>query len=148
MSCPWWFGEEVGSSRWFLGCSCFDGWSIWLGLDLGCLWWFFCLVSFTVLFILGTLDVMISRMRSFWWAKKSKDHGLAMVAWDSLCTPKGMGGIGFRDLRLFNIALLGRQVWWLINNKDTLCYRVLSSKYFSDGICFTRRLLISLLSLG
>ncbi|KAL1062147.1 hypothetical protein V6Z11_D13G062700 [Gossypium hirsutum] len=56
-----------------------------------------------------------------------------MIAWDSLCIPKGMGGLGFRDLRLFNIVLLGRQVWRLINNKDTLCYCVLCSKYFSDG---------------
>ncbi|MBA0721377.1 hypothetical protein Golax_008923, partial [Gossypium laxum] len=40
---------------------------------------------------------------------------------------------GFRDLRLFNISLLGKQVWWLINNNDTLCYRVLCSKYFTDG---------------
>ncbi|KAK5794372.1 hypothetical protein PVK06_035595 [Gossypium arboreum] len=54
----------------------------------------------------GTLDVMISRMMSFWWAKKNKDSGLAIMVWDSLCTLKGVGGIGFRDLRLFNIVLL------------------------------------------
>ncbi|KAA3467043.1 reverse transcriptase [Gossypium australe] len=29
------------------------------------------------------------------------------------------------DLHLFNIALLGRQVWRLITYKDTLCYRVI-----------------------
>ncbi|KAA3480962.1 hypothetical protein EPI10_021363 [Gossypium australe] len=50
-----------------------------------------------------TLNVMASRMRSFWWEKKNKDRGWAMIAWDSLCTPKGIGGLGFRDLRLFNI---------------------------------------------
>lgn len=44
-----------------------------------------------------------------------------------------MGGMGFKDLRLFNIALLRRQIWRLVNNKETLCYRVTSSKYFSDG---------------
>ncbi|KAH1096887.1 hypothetical protein J1N35_013808 [Gossypium stocksii] len=44
-----------------------------------------------------------------------------------------MGGIGIRDIRLFNLALLGRQVWRLINNKDTLCFKVLSSKYFPEG---------------
>ncbi|MBA0861880.1 hypothetical protein Goshw_002073 [Gossypium schwendimanii] len=47
-----------------------------------------------------------------------------------------MGGLGFRDLRLFNVALLGRQVWHLIQCKDTLCYKVLNAKYFSDGNIF------------
>ncbi|KAK5784846.1 hypothetical protein PVK06_039385 [Gossypium arboreum] len=41
-----------------------------------------------------------------------------------------VGGLGFRDLHLFNLALLGRQAWRLTQFKDTLCYKVLSSKYF------------------
>ncbi|MBA0614521.1 hypothetical protein Godav_014812 [Gossypium davidsonii] len=52
-----------------------------------------------------------------------------MMAYDSLSTHKGMGGLNFTGLRLFNITLLGRQVWQLINNKDTLCYHVLCSNY-------------------
>lgn len=55
-----------------------------------------------------------------------------MLNWDKVCTPQGMGGLGFKDLRLFNIALLGRQLWRLVHNKETLCYQVLSSKYFPD----------------
>lgn len=57
--------------------------------------------------------------------------------------PKGMGGLGFHDLRLFNFALLGRQVQQLVNSKDTLCYRVLSSKYFLEGDVFNSKNLIS-----
>lgn len=45
---------------------------------------------------------------------------------------EGYRGMGFKDLRLFNLALLGRKIWMLVNNKDTFCYKVLSSKYFSD----------------
>lgn len=56
-----------------------------------------------------------------------------MLAWDRMCFSKGMGGMGFRDLRRFNVALLGRQVWRLMSYRDTLCYRVLSAKYFPDG---------------
>ncbi|KAK5819935.1 hypothetical protein PVK06_024970 [Gossypium arboreum] len=47
-----------------------------------------------------------------------------------------MGGLGFRDVRLFNLALLGRQVWRLLNNTDSLYFKVLSSKYFPDGNIF------------
>ncbi|XP_017621076.1 uncharacterized mitochondrial protein AtMg00310-like [Gossypium arboreum] len=51
----------------------------------------------------------------------------SMVAW------VWYGGLGFRDLRRFNVALLGRQVWHLMSCRDTLCYRVLRAKYFLDG---------------
>ncbi|KAG8489183.1 hypothetical protein CXB51_017231 [Gossypium anomalum] len=58
------------------------------------------------------------------------------MSWDRMCYPKGMEGLGFRDLRCFNVALLGRQVWRLINCKDSLCYKVLSAKYFPNGDVF------------
>ncbi|KAK5842469.1 hypothetical protein PVK06_004831 [Gossypium arboreum] len=61
-----------------------------------------------------------------------------MLSWKTLCHPKRMGGIGIRDISLFNLALLGRQVWRLINNKE-LCYKVLSSKYFPDGNIFNSK---------
>ncbi|KAG8492635.1 hypothetical protein CXB51_010097 [Gossypium anomalum] len=54
------------------------------------------------------------------------------MAWNRLCYPKGMGGMGFRDMHVFNLALLGRQVWRLVNFKDTLCFKVLSAKYFPE----------------
>ncbi|KAH1122370.1 hypothetical protein J1N35_005530 [Gossypium stocksii] len=59
-----------------------------------------------------------------------------MLAWDKVCLPKGMGGLGFRDVHLFNLALLGKQVWRLLTLKGTLCYQVLSSKYFPNGNLF------------
>ncbi|MBA0601295.1 hypothetical protein Gorai_004476, partial [Gossypium raimondii] len=47
-----------------------------------------------------------------------------------------MGGICFRDLRLLNLDLLGRYVWILLNYRDTLCYQVMSCKYFYNGDLF------------
>lgn len=72
-------------------------------------------------------------MRNFSWASKHGRRGWAMLHWDKLCMSKGMGGMGFKDLRLFNLAILGRRIWRLVNHEDTLCYSVLSSKYFFDG---------------
>lgn len=81
----------------------------------------------------GITEALEARMRTFWWASKHKGKGWAMLHWDKLCMPKGMRGMGFKDLRLFNLAILGRQIWRLINNKDTLCFKVPSSKYFPGG---------------
>lgn len=41
--------------------------------------------------------------------------------------------MGFRDLHLFNKAMLGKQGWRLITRPDSLCTRVLKGRYFHDG---------------
>ncbi|KAK8335230.1 hypothetical protein V6Z11_A09G040300 [Gossypium hirsutum] len=71
-----------------------------------------------------------------WWTNNKKTRGWVMLAWERMCYPKGMGDIGFWDMHLFIIVLLGRQVWRLMQFKDTLCFKVLSAKYFSEGDVF------------
>ena len=47
-----------------------------------------------------------------------------------MCLPKEKGEMGFRDLKLFNIALLAKQGWCLQKNSSSLFYRVYKAKYF------------------
>ncbi|KAL4297103.1 hypothetical protein GQ457_12G013590 [Hibiscus cannabinus] len=86
------------------------------------------------------IDPLVSTIRNFWWSGKAKERGWAIVAWEKLCRPKAMGGMGFRNLKEFNVALLGKQVWRLYKERDTLCYKVLSAKYFRDGNIFDAEL--------
>ncbi|MBA0721553.1 hypothetical protein Golax_009079 [Gossypium laxum] len=85
---------------------------------------------------IGVIDEIQAKLSRMWWAGKEKGRFWTMIPWKTLCKPKAMGGLGIRDIRLFNLALLGRQVWRLINSTDSLCFKVLSSKYFLDGNIF------------
>ena len=58
---------------------------------------------------------------------------MAWLSWDKLCEPKECGGMGFKELKYFNLALLAKQGWWLQNGHNSLLYRVLKAKYFPNG---------------
>ena len=56
------------------------------------------------------------------------------VKWGDMCDPKVEGMMGFKELSLFNEALLGKQVWRLLHNKNSLFYRVFKSRFFPNCI--------------
>ena len=52
---------------------------------------------------------MTSCMAKYWWSSSLDKKSMHWIAWDALATPKVRGGMGFSDLHLFNVALLGKQ---------------------------------------
>ena len=74
-----------------------------------------------------------SMMGGFWWGQRGREKKMAWVFWKNLCKPKVDGGMGFRDLKAFNLALLAKQGWRLHQNPNSLAHRVLKAKYFSDS---------------
>lgn len=69
----------------------------------------------------------------FWWANQEDEDKHHWVSWERMTMPKEHGGLGFRDLHSFNMAMLARQVWRIIQVPDSLCARVLKAKYFPQG---------------
>ncbi|KAK1645940.1 hypothetical protein QYE76_063745 [Lolium multiflorum] len=81
----------------------------------------------------GFHDDYMKLVRNFWWGEDEKKRKVHWASWDILASPKNLGGIGFRDTKLMNQALLARQCWRIINNPKSLCARLLKSIYFPRG---------------
>ncbi|TYH08087.1 hypothetical protein ES288_A08G287600v1 [Gossypium darwinii] len=50
-----------------------------------------------------------------------------------MCIPKAKGGLGFKDLTKFILALLAKQGWKIITQPHSLFVRVMKEKYFPKG---------------
>lgn len=51
----------------------------------------------------------LTRMiRNFWWGQRNDKKKMAWLSWDKFCESKSNGGMGFRQLKEFNWALLAK----------------------------------------
>jgi hypothetical protein len=75
----------------------------------------------------------------YWWSQNDEMRRMHWVGWETMKLPKEEGGLGFRDLYSFNLAMLARQSWRLLQAPDSLCAQVLRAKYFPDGNLLSAR---------
>jgi hypothetical protein len=74
-----------------------------------------------------------SPIANYWWGSSADSRHIHWLSWERLIDPKALGGMGFRDMRNFNLAMLGKQGWRLITKPESLCARVLKGRYYHDG---------------
>jgi hypothetical protein len=78
----------------------------------------------------GVRKCMMDAISKFWWGDDENSNKMHWCAWWKLCYPKNEGGMGFHDFHSFNLAMLAKKVWRLIDTPDSLCARVLRAKYY------------------
>ncbi|KAK3226387.1 hypothetical protein Dsin_006249 [Dipteronia sinensis] len=68
----------------------------------------------------------------FWWGGNERSRKMHWCTWKRLCKRKMDGGLGFRDLEVFNRALIAKQCWRIFKNPDSLASGTLKGCYFPD----------------
>ena len=79
---------------------------------------------------IGVCKDLEKAIRNFWWRGSDKRNGVHWISWERLMKQKRDGGMGFRELQCFNLALLAKLGWRIIQNPESLLSLVLKEKYF------------------
>jgi hypothetical protein len=71
-------------------------------------------------------------IRQFWWGS-TQERKSSLVSWKVMTRLKFLRGLGFRDLELFNLALLAGQAWRIPQEPNSLDAWILKVVNFSSS---------------
>ena len=80
----------------------------------------------------GTCDALNRLSRNFLWGTNSDRKKLHLVNWKHVTKPKDQGGLGIRDARKSNIALLAKLGGQLVHESGKVWSQVLKAKYVKN----------------
>ena len=70
-------------------------------------------------------DTINFTLAKYWWGQTKNEKKIHWINWKELCTPKKKGGMGFRDIQAFNLAL--QQNVFLVTNFSEEKYFVIEN---------------------
>jgi hypothetical protein len=78
-------------------------------------------------------DDICKLVYQYWWSENDEMKKMHWVGWEKMKLSKEEGGLGFRDLYTFNLAMLARQRCRLLPVPESICAQVLRAKFFPHG---------------
>lgn len=77
----------------------------------------------------GVWKKLVRLQREFLWGGCSDRKKIPWVRWSEVCKPNDEGGLGVKDLRSFNLILLGKWRWRLLVGNSSIWQDVLVARY-------------------
>ncbi|MCH82815.1 RNA-directed DNA polymerase (Reverse transcriptase), partial [Trifolium medium] len=81
----------------------------------------------------STIKDIEKMMNSFWWGGGANNQGIRWLTWDRMAFPKALGGIGFKDLHTFNLAMIAKQGWNIMTKPQSLVAKLYKVRYFPNS---------------
>jgi hypothetical protein len=80
------------------------------------------------------IDTIEKMLNVFWWGHGgSMRKGVHWLSWERLLVHKNDGGMGFKDLTFFTIAMLGKHGWKFRTYSSSLLSRLFKARYFPNN---------------
>lgn len=78
-----------------------------------------------------------SLITNLWWDRKENEKKIHWIGWDKVCLSKFKGGLGFKKLSTFNLALLAKQGCRIYHNENSLLHKIYKARYFRNNSFLT-----------
>lgn len=67
---------------------------------------------------------------SFYWGAKGEERKTHWASWAKVTRSKERGGLGFRELYFFNLAMVAKQYWRILHQPQSMVARILKARHF------------------
>ena len=81
----------------------------------------------------GLCEELNKIIRQFYWGSKEGNRKPHWVSWKAMTETKINGGLGFKDMELFNLSLLARQAWRFLSEPKSFCASFMRVVYYPGG---------------
>ncbi|KAM6548127.1 hypothetical protein CsatB_019803 [Cannabis sativa] len=78
------------------------------------------------------VDAIDKKCRDFLWGMNGNISKLHIPSWEKVCLPKQFGGIGFREGKKWNSAMIAKHVCAISSKQDNLWVKWINSIYLKD----------------
>ncbi|WVZ63447.1 hypothetical protein U9M48_013078, partial [Paspalum notatum var. saurae] len=85
-----------------------------------------------ILYPKNFLQKITSFLRNFWWKgnqSEAENTTICFRAWEDICQPKHLGGLGIKSISTVNKSLVTHSAWMIAAQREPFLSKVLKAKY-------------------